>query len=54
MTMDDLNIVIADDSKSITISEVTEDSGGDYICQATTPLGQTRSTGTLRVNPPRK
>ena len=53
MAIEDLNIVLAEDFKSVTISEVTEESEGTYTCEATTPLGQINSSATLRVNPPR-
>ena len=54
MTKDELNIVIADDLTSITISEVTEDNEGQYTCQVTTPLGVETSSATLMVIPPRE
>ena len=56
MTIEELmlNIVLSDDLKTITISEVTEDDEGMYTCQATTALGKVNRTATLTVNAPRK
>ena len=50
MAIEDLNIVVAEDSKSVTISEVMEENEGTYTCEATTPLGQINSSATLTVN----